>query len=139
MLLTDHHTPTVTRPGGRIVIDEIRPDPRFIDRKLLRSLCEALGEFRNLSVTMPVGEVYMFLMVALNEGSSLSELAEKADMKLSTASRYLLDLSDKQRIGKDGFGLVSREQDPAELRKNMYSLTPKGRNVLKNLMAARTH
>jgi DNA-binding MarR family transcriptional regulator len=119
--------------------DEILPDPRFTDRKLLRSLCEALGEFRNLSVTMPVGEVYMFLMVALNEGSSLSELAEKADMKLSTASRYLLDLSDKQRAGKAGFALVSREQDPAELRKNMYSLTAKGRNVIKSLMAARTH
>jgi hypothetical protein len=39
--------------------------------------------------------------------------------KQTVASRYLLDLSDKQRTGKDGFGLVLREQDPAELRKNI--------------------
>ena len=48
---------------------------------------------------MPVGEVIMFLHVALNEGASLGELAEKSGMKKSTASRYLLDLSDKTRSG----------------------------------------
>ena len=65
---------------------------------------------------MPVGEVIMFLQVALNEGASLTELCEAVGMKKSTASRYLLDLSDKTRSGGQGYGLVTRETDPEELR-----------------------
>jgi DNA-binding MarR family transcriptional regulator len=136
MLLTSDHAPaTVTRPGGLGVTngDEITPDPRFIDRRLLRSIASAMGEFRKLSSTMPVGEVYMFLLAALNEGSSISELAEKADMKMSTASRYLLDLSDKRRAGNPGFGLLRSELDPNELRRKVVTLTPKGRNVIRSL------
>ena len=76
----------------------------------------------------------MFLLVALNEGASLGELAEKAGMKTSSASRYLLDLSDKTRNGDKGYGLVRRESDPAELRRNMYSLTPKGRAMIRDLV-----
>lgn len=108
-------------------------DATTYNRAMLRAFSEALIQFRNLSPTMPVGEVQMFLLVALNEGASLTELAELADMKKSTSSRYLLDLSDKQRTGAQGFGLVMREIDPQELRKNMYALTPKGRNIISAL------
>lgn len=111
-------------------------DPVVYNRKMLRAFCEALVQFRNLSSTMPVGEAYMFLLVALNEGASLTDLAVEADMKKSTASRYLLDLSDKQRTGAAGFGLVVRESDPNELRKNMYALTPKGRKIVAALVNA---
>jgi DNA-binding MarR family transcriptional regulator len=83
---------------------------------------------------MPVGEVQMFLLVALNEGASMTDLAIEADMRKATASRYLLDLSDKNRLGQPGFGLVSREVDPQELRRNVYSLTPKGRSLVNDLI-----
>jgi DNA-binding MarR family transcriptional regulator len=119
--------------------EEIKPDPRFVDRKLLRTLAAVVGQFRDLSPTMPVGEVYMFLLAALNEGASITELAEKADMKMSTASRYLLDLSDKRRAGDPGFGLLRSELDPNELRRKVITLTPKGRDVVKQLMIARSH
>jgi DNA-binding IclR family transcriptional regulator len=59
---------------------------------------------------MPVGEVQMFLAVALNEGANLTELAEMMDMKKSTASRYLLDLSEKVRTGERGFGYRLRRE-----------------------------
>jgi DNA-binding MarR family transcriptional regulator len=103
-------------------------------RGVLRSMADGMNEFREISVTMPVGEVIMFLHVALNEGASLTELTEKLDMKKSTASRYLLDLSSKTRTGVEGHGLVIREQDPAELRRNMYTLSPKGRTLIRNLV-----
>lgn len=102
-------------------------------RAMIRAFCEAITKFRELSPTMPVGEVQMFLLVALNEGASLTELADAADMKKSTASRYLLDLSDKTRSGTPGYALVTREPDPAELRKNMYALTAKGRKIITSL------
>jgi DNA-binding MarR family transcriptional regulator len=100
----------------------------------IRALYRAITQMRELSATMPVAELQMFLLVALNEGASLSELCEEADMKKSTASRYLLDLSDKTRAGDPGYGLVTREVDPQELRKNMYSLTAKGRNLIKAMI-----
>lgn len=104
-------------------------------RGTLRAFCEAITKFRDLSPTMPVGEVLMFLLVALNEGASLTELAEHADMKKSTASRYLLDLSDKTRAGDAGYGLITRDADPDELRRNMYALTTKGRKIVESLVA----
>lgn len=105
------------------------------NRAAIRSINDALIHFRDLSVTIPIGMVQMFLTVALNEGSSLTELAEIADMRKATASRYLLDLSDKTRAGHPGYGLISRENDPQELRRNMYSLTAKGRIVVQKMLA----
>lgn len=104
------------------------------DSKALRSLYDAITKMRQLSPTMPVAQLQMFLLVALNEGASLTELSEKADMRKSTASRYLLDLSDKTRTGGEGYDLVTREADPEELRKNMYALTAKGLRLLKAMV-----
>jgi DNA-binding MarR family transcriptional regulator len=104
------------------------------NRGSIRSLAEAIKRLRYLSPTMPVAEVHMFLVVSLNEGSSLGELAEIAEMKKSSASRYLLDLSDKTRAGGQGYGIVVREADPAELRKNQYSLSLKGKQLIAELI-----
>ncbi len=97
----------------------------------IHSLYRAVLQMRELSPTMPLAELQMFLLVAMNEGASLTELCDLADMKKSTGSRYLLDLSEKTRGGSPGYGLVARDVDPDELRRNMYALTPKGRSLLK--------
>lgn len=99
----------------------------------LRRFSNALGKFAELSPTMPVMQVLAFMVVAQNEGKSLGELGKIANIKQSTMSRYLLDLSDKTRIGAAGYGLVKRESDPQELRRNMYSLTPKGRLLVREI------
>jgi DNA-binding MarR family transcriptional regulator len=119
---------------GPLTMNNDERPKRVHNKPLLRAFCAAIGAFRELSPTMPVGEVQMFLLVALNEGASLTELAEEGDMKKSTASRYLLDLSDKTRSGDAGYGLITREPDPEELRRNMYALTDKGRQIVANLV-----
>ena len=106
------------------------------DRQRLRAILDALTHFRALSPTMPVGEIYIFLVAALHEGASLKELAELSDMRQSTASRYLLNLSDKTRRAGDGYKLLNRESDQDELRRNMYSLTAKGRKIISKLVAS---
>ena len=113
---------------------ETSEDQVNLRRASIRRVCDAMTRFRELSPTMPVSEVQMFLMVALNEGASLTELCELLDMKKSTASRYLLNLSDKTRTGDSGYGLISRESDPNELRRNMYGLTAKGRRMVQRLV-----
>lgn len=105
-------------------------------RRQIRAIYDTVCTFRDLSVTMPVGEVAMFLTVALNEGLSQTELAEKADMKKSTASRYLLDLSEKTRSGGPGHGLINGDTDPSELRRKMYTLSPRGRNIIRKLLVS---
>lgn len=93
---------------------------------------EKLAEF---SPTMPVMQVIAFLTVAENEGKSLSDLVKISKIKQSTMSRYLLDLSDKTRTGSAGYGLIKRETDPAEFRRNMYSLTPRGRILVREILS----
>lgn len=107
-------------------------------RKALRNLVFALGVLREQSATMPIGQVQTFFYVALNEGKSLGELAQLTGFKQSTLSRYLLDLSDKTRKGDNGYDLVRREADPHELRRNMYTLTAKGRKLVEGILAVST-
>lgn len=82
---------------------------------------------------LPVQVVEAFLLVAKNEGRSLQDLAELADAQMSTMSRQLLDLGERNRKMEEGFKLVKSEQNPMNLRSNMYSLTPKGRLLLRDL------
>jgi len=106
----------------------------FMHRVQIRNVQEFLKTFTDLNQTIPVGAVLMFLTVALNEGLSQGELVDKSGIKKSTASRYLLDLSDKTRTGDQGYGLVKGEIDPDELRRKMYSLSPKGRKIIQKLI-----
>lgn len=102
---------------------------RFVTDGLLRSIKEIM----EVNQGMPAAQIYVLLLVALNEGKSLVELSQMSGLRQATMSRYLLDLSDKLRDGSSGFKLVNRETDPVELRKNMYSLAPKGRHLIKSL------
>jgi DNA-binding MarR family transcriptional regulator len=103
-------------------------------RSKMRAVLKSMDHFIALSRTMPVTEAQVFLYVSLNEGKSLVDLVKLTGLKQATLSRYLLDLSDKARGGGPGFGLVKRESDPTELRKNMYSLSAQGRNMLSSII-----
>lgn len=76
---------------------------------------------------IPVQYVQTFLAVALDEGKSLGEYADDIGTNLSTASRHMLDLGDRDRKGREGYKLVERRTHPTELRKNVYTLTPRGK------------
>jgi len=117
------------------VIYMANANPNIDDNRTLLRLAQALEEFESFSGTMPVSQVRTFFLVASHEGKSQGELAMLADLKVSTISRYLLDLSEKTRKGAEGYGLIRREADPQELRRNMYSLTPKGRNLASRIVA----
>ena len=94
----------------------------------------SIKEIMLVNPSMPAAQIYVLALVSLNEGKSLTELCQISGIRHATLSRYLLDLSDKRRTG-DGYGfkLVNRETDPMELRKNMYTLAPKGRHLFKTI------
>jgi DNA-binding MarR family transcriptional regulator len=77
--------------------------------------------------------IQAFLAVALHEGQTLTEIADSLGANLSTASRQLLDLGDRNRKREPGYGLVEVVADPMNLRINRYSLTPKGKLIIREI------
>ena len=88
----------------------------------------------SIDPTVPVQLVRTFLIVAAKEGRTISEVAEAANAKLSTVSRHLLDLGDRNRKMEPGYGLVARVADQMELRVTRCALTPKGRLLAEELI-----
>jgi DNA-binding MarR family transcriptional regulator len=101
----------------------------------LRRTQAVLNQFQVFNPTMPIQMAASFLQVALNEGKSLRELCELSDTAQSTMSRHLLDLGERNRRLGPGLGLVIGKTDPVELRKKQFYLTPKGRVLLRSILA----
>lgn len=102
----------------------------------IKRLERALRQVRTaIDPTVPTQLVQAFLAVGLNEGQTLTDLAELLGTNISTASRQLLDLGERNRKMEPGYGLVDRKVDPMNLRVNRYTLTPKGRLLIRELAA----
>lgn len=90
--------------------------------------------FRALDIEMPIGQILFFLHAAKHEGASLREIAELSDTVMSTASRYLGNLSIYRRDKKPGLKLLTSRVHPENRAKLTIELTEKGRLVLQQLM-----
>jgi DNA-binding MarR family transcriptional regulator len=97
------------------------------DGRLVNKLKLAMQEFQNIEEALPLQIAISFLMVAQNEGCSLTDIWKQTGWAQSTVSRHLLDLGEYNRHKEKGHGLVKSERDPMELRRNIYTLTPKGK------------
>ena len=108
------------------------PDDRT---KSIRKLDRVLSAIRSgIDEVVPVQVAHTFLIVAQHEGLEMGELAEMAATNKSTMSRHLLNLSDTLRSGQPGYGLLARHQSPTDLRSVVYTLAPKGKLFLNQLI-----
>jgi DNA-binding MarR family transcriptional regulator len=103
------------------------------DAQAIKTFMAALSPFRRIRPTMPLQYVIAFLLVAEEEGLSVSEYAERAGVSLSVMSRHLLDIGPRNRYMEEGFGLVETRQNPMELRKNELYLSHKGRALMNEI------
>jgi DNA-binding MarR family transcriptional regulator len=104
-------------------------------RKGLKRFERAMRQVRtSIDPLVPTQLVQAFLTVALEEGMTLTDIAEKLGTNLSTASRQLLDLGERNRKMEPGYMLVNRVVDPNNLRVNRYTLTPKGKLLVDELV-----
>lgn len=87
--------------------------------------------FRKLDVEMPIGQIVFFLNAAKMEGATLKEVAEASDAKMTTASRYLANLSAKDRFRQDGLNLLYAYENPENRRQKLITVTAEGIKVLK--------
>jgi DNA-binding MarR family transcriptional regulator len=100
---------------------------------LVRNLLGALEPFFQLKGTLPTRCIQAFLLVAEEEGLSVNEYARRANMSMSTMSRNLLDIGERNRHMEKGFGLVASRNNPMNLREKEYYLTDTGRALLHSI------
>lgn len=128
MLQQDIMSARKTPPSVKPIVSE--------EQRLLNKASLIFQAFRGIEPTMPTQLAYTFLIVATHPGISVSEVADLAGFKLSTASRHLLDLGERNRKKEPGFGLVEVSVDPNELRRKTFTLTPRGKHLLNQIMTA---
>lgn len=110
-----------------MVLQRTLPDG---ERVTVKNLLGALDVFTALRATMPLQYVKAFLLVAEEEGLGVIDYANRAGVSVSVMSRHLLDIGDRNRNMEEGWGLVTYRQNPMELRRHEYMLTPKGKALL---------
>lgn len=106
------------------------------ERHVLDAEVAILNIWEKYRSTMPLQYVRAFLLVATKEGLGVNEYAKMLGLSLTTMSRHMSDIGDKDRYGEPGFGLVTAEIDARDSRIHRVFLTPKGAGLAKQLVHA---
>ena len=99
--------------------------PVYIFMDLLRQLQKIDTEF-------PLQYALCLAEISVNEGLSLTSLAEKVNLSLSTISRIVGSLSEYRQNGQP-YGLVEIKISVEERRRKELYLTPKGRALIQKI------
>lgn len=100
---------------------------------LIRDLLRAIPAIRRARATITASGIEAFLLVAQKEGLSVGEYARQASLSVTTMSRHLLDLGERDRNYEEGAGLVEGRENPMNRREKLYFLTHKGRALLASI------
>lgn len=113
--------------GGNLTMQKRTSDIYQIERfvSLMKSLQEIDPEF-------PLQYSICLAEIAMNEGLSLTQLAQKTDLSLSTISRIVGALSDYRKNNRP-YGLVKLIVSKSERRRKELYLTPKGAALIENI------
>ena len=96
--------------------------------RLALSKCLLFMEaFRDVRRLMPLQHAYAFLLVALEEGRSVSEYAKRASVTQAVMTRILFALGSRSQGRERGYGLVQQGTDTEDARKHQTFLTAKGK------------
>lgn len=104
-----------------------------MDKSDIRLLWEIVETFREFDATMPIQHAQAFLVVALMDEPTISDVAQRANLTTASASRNIQALREERRAGRPGLGLVRVEPDPMDGRVKRLRLTPKGDELLQRL------
>lgn len=85
-------------------------------------LGNAMAPLSRLDANMRMRVVSMFLLVAHNEGLTMSELAGHLGVRKAIASRYLSDLGAVDRHGRPGLGLITIVQSVYGDRRQRHAI-----------------
>lgn len=99
-------------------------------------LLRLVNKFRDLDsdITFSVAHVLLLVAEAGDEGISLTDVADKAGLGLSSVSRHAAYLGKINRHHEEGYNLIQTHEDPMERRRRLATLTGKGKAFMNQLM-----
>lgn len=100
--------------------------------KALR-LLKVINLLRLLDREVPGQVIASYLYVASHNHCHKSALEEDLDFTTASSSRNTDWLSEHHRLNKPGMGLIKKQQDPNNRRRQMLSLTSRGEQLLKQI------
>ena len=100
----------------------------------LSQLARAMAPFAVLSPThFPLHFAQVFLVVAQNGQCTFQKVMDELDLTNSAVSRTVMALGQTNRKGQPGYDLLCVVRDPAEGRRFLIMLTPKGKALSRQL------
>ncbi len=103
-------------------------------RQPMAYMLDTLREFQKIDNEFPLQYAVCLIEISMNEGLSLTELAQKTNLPLSTVSRIITALSRYSRKGSTHHFIEARVC-PDERRKKQLYLTTGGRKTIQRLSA----
>ena len=94
-----------------------------------------LRELQKLDPEFPLQYAMCLAMIARDEGISLTTLAQRSGLALSTVSRIVGALSQNRQRGL-AYGLVKVKISPTERRRKELTLTARGRAYIHGITEA---
>lgn len=95
-----------------------------------------LKELMKIDPDFPLLRARCFHEIALNEGITLNELAEKTGIAKSSISRIIAGLSSGRRYDKSAYDLVKTIQHPTDSRSKQIYLTARGKALIDGIKDA---
>lgn len=102
--------------------------------KTMMKAMRLLEEFRKLDPEMQMQTAQAFIYVAIHPGTTMKQLGDALGISQASCSRNIAALSKWHRLDRPGHDLVVAQEDPAERRRKIVTLTPKGKRIAKALL-----
>ena len=96
----------------------------------LINLRDMLTALRNEAPEMPTQQLQVFVLVALDEGTTAKSIQEATGMSQAAVGRNVNALLKYAGQGREGLAWVEWRADPKDLRSRPLYLSEKGREVL---------
>lgn len=106
--------------------------------KELHRLLAAMDAVQEDDEDLPVQQLRIFFAIGLRPGISSADLLKITGTSQASISRNVAALSEWHRLGKAGLNLVEAVSDPAERRRKIHFLTPRGQRRLEKVLTAFT-
>lgn len=122
---------------------QTQEEPRKADTRALgamqtaKKLSSVLSTLRQVDSDLSIVSAHTFALVALagDQGVYQMDLVDRLGVSKAAVSRAIAALSDRRRTtkGQGGYGLVSLEADPDDIRRKFVRVTPKGKKLLSDI------
>ena len=99
----------------------------------IEQLLKVIERIRILDRQFPAQVLSSLLYIASHDNCHKQALEEDLDITTASSSRNTDWLSEYHRLRKPGLGLIIKEEDPGNGRRQQLKLSPKGRRLIQQI------